>query len=235
MKSFKRSLVLALAVFMLGVLAAAAAAPNVRPDPGGTAVDGNASEWQVSPLSASNPDWFSVTCTGGGGGGTSCPGAERGDVFLRYNCTSHTLFVLMLADRGFAYQIDPVNNWIAVGGISNKVVRDAAPYTTNAAPPMWRDLTNGTGAEAGIDKDQNGVNLAPGQTYSMNFHTENGGATSGTNDVQVTLPSCTPTAVTVSTMSAASSDGSLNLALVALGGAGLVVLGGLVFVAARKR
>jgi hypothetical protein len=44
-----------------------------------------------------------------------------------------------------------------------------------------------------------------------------------------------PTAVSVSTINAESTDGGVTIAVIALGGAGLVVLGGLVFAAARKR
>ena len=229
MKTFKRSLVLALAVFMLGALAAAAAVPNVRLDPGGTVVDGSKAEWNTT---IGGPDYFSAMCTGNDV--PPCTGQERGDVFLRYNCSTHTLYALMLSDRGFTYSPGQADNWIAVGG-NTKVVSDGAPYTTNSAPPMWRDLTTSDGAEAAINQDQNGNPLVNGNTYQMNFHIEvNTTQTSGTKLVSVVLP-CQPTAVTVASLSADSTDSSLNLSLVALGGAGLVVLGGLVFVAARKR
>ena len=74
-----------------------------------------------------------------------------------------------------------------------------------------------------------------GGTYQINFHIEvSTTQTSGTKLVDVILP-CAPTAVTVASLSADATDSSLNLALLALAGAGLVVLGGLVFVAQRKR
>ena len=177
--------------------------------------------------------WFSAMCTGNDL--PPCTGAERGDVFLRYNCNTQTLFALMLSDRGFTYTPGQADNWISVGG-NTKVVSDGAPYTTNNAPDnRWRDLGTNDGAEAAIHTDQNGAPLVTGGTYTMNFHIEvNTTQTSGTKSVQIVLPR-PPTAVTFSSLSAESNDSSLNLALVALGGAGLVVLGGLVFVAARKR
>jgi hypothetical protein len=229
MQSFKRSLVLAVAVFMLGALAAAAAVPNVRQDPGGTVVDGSKAEWNTT---IGGIDYFSAMCTGNDV--PPCTGAERGDVFLRYNCSTHTLYALMLSDRGYTYTPGQVDNWIAVGG-NTKVVSDGAPFTTNSAAPMWRDLTTNDGAEASLDKDQNGANLVNGGTYQINFHIEvNTTQTSGTKLVTVVLP-CAPTAVSVSTISAESTGVGINLAVIALSAAGLVVLGGLVFVAARKR
>ena len=229
MKAFKRSFLLALALFMLGALAAFAAVPNVRQDPGGTVVDGSKAEWNTT---IGGVDWFSAMCTGNDV--PPCTGAERGDTFLRYNCSTHTLYALMLADRGFAYTPGQTDNWIAVGG-NTKVVSDGAPFTSNSAPPMWRDLTTNDGAEAAINQDQNGAALVNGGTYQINFHIEvNQTQTSGTKLATVVLP-CAPTAVTVASLSADATDSSLSLALVALGGAGLLVLGGLVFVAARKR
>jgi hypothetical protein len=234
MKSLKRATILAVAAFIMATLAVSAAYPNAVTK-GTAVVDGSAAEWTTSPLNASNPDWFLATCSGGGAGGQANCASPTGDLFLRFDCNTHTLFVLELADRGFAYNASAIDDWIAIGGINNKVVLDSTPYTTNTAPPMWRDLTNGTGYEAAINKDQNGTNLAPGNTYSIIFHAHINGTTSGSGSVDVLLPSCTPTAVTVSSLSADSDNSGMNIAMVALGGAGLVVLGGLVFFAARKR
>ena len=232
MKNLKRSLILATLMFVVAALAVSAAAPNVRA--ASAVVDGNESEWQVTPLNSSNPDWFLATCSGGGAGGHANCANPSGDLFLRFDCNTHTLFVLELADRGFAYTVDASANWIAVGGISNKVVVDQNPYLTNTAPPMWRDLTDGKGYEAAINQDQNNTNLAAGQTYSMIFHANINATTSGSGSVNVTLPSCTPSAVTVSSISAEPVGGGMNLAALMFGGMGLVLLGGLVVVAVRK-
>ena len=166
MQSVKRSVVLAVALFMLGALAAFAAVPNVRQDPGGTVVDGSKAEWNTT---IGGVDYFSAMCTGNDT--PPCTGQERGDVFLRYNCSTHTLYALMLSDRGYTYAPGQANNWIAVGG-NTKVVSDGSPYTSNTSAPMWRDLANNEGAEASINQDQNGAALVNGGTYSINFHIE---------------------------------------------------------------
>jgi len=228
MKSLKNAIVLALAVFVMATLAVSAAPTTVVQ--GTAVVDGNKGEWNTTIGGA---DWYSPMCTGNDV--VPCTGAEHGDVFLRYDCTAHTLFALMLADRGFPYTPGQANNWIAVGAINHKVVSDGSPFTTNTSPPMWRDLTTSDGAEAAINKDENGTTLVNGGTYLINFHIEVAQtATSGTGFISVKLP-CPPSAVTVSSISAENTDSGMNLALLALSGAGLVVLGGLVFVAARKR
>lgn len=239
MQKFKLSLVFAIVVFALAAVGALASAPAVRKVTVAPVVDGNKAtfpnEWNTT---IGGPDWYSPMCTGNDV--VPCTGAEHGDVFLQFKCTTSmtgTLFVLMLADRGYPYSVgDSVNNWIAQDTINHKLINDGAPYTTNSAPPMWRDLGTNDGAEVAISKNYAGVDLQSSGVITLNFHIEVAQtATSGTGFIQVQLPSCAPTAVTVSTLSADASDSSLSLALLALGGAGLVVLGGLVFVAARKR
>ena len=200
-------------------------------------VNGNASEWTTTPTNAINPDWYLATCSGGGAGGTANCVSPSGDLFLRFDCTAsvHTLYILELADRGFPYSASTINDWITVGGISNKVVRDDTPFTTNSAPPMWRDLANGTGYEAAINKDENGANLVQGATYSIIFHAFIDGTTSGSGPVDVKLPVCDPSAVTVSSMSAVAMDDGAGWAMLGLGALGIVTLGSVVFVIARKR
>jgi hypothetical protein len=231
------------AVFtLLSVALVSAVAPNVRQvfTTPVTTVDGNAGDWQVTPLNSTNPDWFSVTCTGGGGGGISCPGAEYGDLFLRFQCSTHTLYVLGLADRGKAYSNDPVG-WIGIDTLAGgkpqnkKVVFGQAPYTANLTPPMWRDLPGGTGYEAAIDKDFAGNALVAGTSYTMNFHATMGGATSGTNATTVTLPECFPTAVTLSSFNAGAQSDALPVAGVIVPAVTIAGLLGLVTVAGVRR
>ena len=226
MKLTNKSLAVIAAILLLFALpmAISAAAPAVRVDPGGTSVDGSANEWQVAPNDGTNPDWFSLTCTGGGGGGTSCATAKQyGDLFLRYNCTSNSLFVLMYADRGKAY--DPGNpgaNWIKIAPKSSPVIQEG-----NAG---WANLTNGMGYEAVLTKDGNGSAFVPGNSYSINFHSMMGGTTSGTGDTQVDLPRCdVPTAVSLRTFTAGTNSSHSFPALPVLG-AGLTALAAVVVV-----
>ena len=211
-------LLLALPVAILAV------ASSVRVDLGGTAVDGNASEWQVTPTDATNPDWFSYTCTGGGGGGISCAANKiYGDLFLRYNCTSKSLFVLMYADRGKTYdQNSPANNWIKIAPKNSPVIQEE--------DSAWANLTDGMGYEAVLTKDGNGNAFVPGTSYSINFHSWMVGATSGTGSTTVTLPSCNPTAVSMQTFTASTNGGRSSLPDLPLFGVAMASLAAVVVV-----
>src|SRR6185369_15313123 len=109
MKSWNRAIILAVVVFVMAATAALAMAPNVRKAGGTTGVpvpvvDGNQSEWQTTPLTSTNPDWFAYMCTGSGGGGINCASDKiHGDLFLRYDCGHNVLIGLALSDRGFTY------------------------------------------------------------------------------------------------------------------------------------
>jgi hypothetical protein len=206
-----------------------AAAPSVRIDPGGTAADGHRSEWNVTPRDSSNSDWFSVTCTGDGGGGTSCDGNERGDLFLRYNCDTNSLYVLMYADREYAYTPgDPVNNWIkmanAKGNVVIKVSYDGAPNWFNLPAPA------NEGFEVLLTQDGVGAPLVDGASYAINFHSFMGGVTSGTGETTVTLPSCDPTAVSLQTLSASTNGGRSSLPGLPLFGVGIASLAAVVVI-----
>jgi hypothetical protein len=234
LKSKARSLTVLAVIVLLFVLpmALSAAAPSVRvdpPSPDNAVVDGSENEWQVTPTAATNPDWFSVTCTGNGGGGTSCSGNEYGDLFLRYNCTSNSLFVLMYADRGKDYTSNPSANWIKIaGGHGNSPV-------IQEGDAGWANLTNGMGYEAMVAKDGAGNAFVPGNSYSINFHSQMGGTTSGTGETTVTLPKCdVSTAVSLHTFTASASGGHYFPALPVLG-VGMVVLGAVVAVRRPRR
>src|SRR5436190_23680196 len=94
MQRLTRSLVLSMVLFTLAIYSALAVAPNVRTVPDGTAsgtipvVNGSASEWQTSPLNASNPDWYGSICVPGPS--TSCPNPGA-DIFMRVSCNVGTL------------------------------------------------------------------------------------------------------------------------------------------------
>jgi hypothetical protein len=199
-----------------------AAAPSVRADPGGTTADGNESEWQVTPTDGTNPDWFSYTCTGSSGGAISCsPEKQYGDLFLRYNCTSNSLYVLMYADRGKTYNPgNPGANWIKIAPQNSPVIQEG--------DPGWANLTNGMGYEAVLTKDGNGNAFVPGSSYTINFHSSMAGATSGTGETSVILPSCT-TAVSLRTFTTGTNDGRSFPALPVLG-VGMVALAAVVMV-----
>ncbi len=205
-------------------MAISAAAPSVRVDPGGTSVDGNANEWLLTPTDGTNPDWFSYTCTGGAGGDISCNiNKIYGDLFLRYNCASNSLFVLMYADRGKDYDAgNPGANWIKIDPQSSPVIQEG--------DAGWANLNNGKGYEAVLTKDGNGSAFVPGNSYSINFHSSMGGTTSGTGMTTVTLPKCdVPTAVSLRIFTASASGGH-SLPVLPLLGVGMTALAAVVVV-----
>jgi hypothetical protein len=203
-----------------------AAAPSVREDPGGTTVDGKENEWQVTPTDGNNPDWFSYTCTGAAGGGISCELSKQyGDLFLRYNCSSNSLFVLMYADRGKTY--DPGNpgaNWIKIAPQSSPVIQEGDPGWANLTGEMGY-----TGYEAVLTKDGNGSAFVPGTDYMIDFHSSMAGATSGTGETTVTLPKCNTTAVSLRTFTA-GTNGGRSLPALPLLGVGMLALAAVVMV-----
>jgi hypothetical protein len=247
MQRLTRSLVLSMVLFTLAIYSAFAVAPNVRKVPDGTpsgtipVVDGNASEWQTSPLDASNKDWYGPICVPSASVPCPNPGA---DIFMRVSCNVATLapdtlylLVVMRSPHTFG-QHNAVNTWIDIGGVSGHVIVDGPPYSTNSSPNMIRDLTNGTGYEAAISKvgaNNTGPGLANGQTYNLIFNLSIDGTSRGTDPRAVTMPDCHPTAVTVTSMSAESSDGNFARAMGVLGAFGVVVLGGLLVLVVRNR
>ncbi len=240
MKLFKRSLFLTLAVLAMTAITVLAVAPNVTSVSGSSipVVNGNDSEWTTSP-GPTNADWFSSMCSPAS---TSCAWGIH-DLFLRFDCSASTLYILVLATNGGSFQTGaPANNWVTMGsGVGVVVVNQGSPYTDagTTAPPIWRDVVTDThgyrGYEAAINLDNNAAALVPGQTYSMNFQfARSDTAKYSTGTINVTLPGCAPTAVTVSGLSAQPADGGLSRAEIALGGIGAAMLGGLVVLAARK-
>ncbi len=179
---------------------------NGIPNSNTAIVNGNESEWITRPVGGwsttgltadvnimqDNPDWFANMCNVVQG----CDGSGHGpfaDLYLRYNCdpanpTTGTLYMLFLVRPGNTYLPDAnnsTNDWVKIGGGNTKLVGDGVPWTSNTTPPMWRDLSDGQGAEAAIS-------LAPG-SHSLQFHIEaNTSNTSSTGDMTVTLACVKP-------------------------------------------
>ena len=150
---------------------------------------------------------------------------------------AHKMFLLLDGIPGGS-TVKGRKGWIDISGVSGHVIVDGPPYSTNSSPNMIRDLTNGTGYEAAISKigaNNTGPGLANGQTYNLIFNLNIDGTSRGTDPRAVTMPDCRPTAVTVASMSAESSDGNFTRAMTVLGAFGLVVLGGLLVLGVRNR
>lgn len=229
-----RATVLTLCVFLMATLTVSAAAPNVRSVSGALVpvVNGNEAEWQTTPTNATNPDWYTSLCSPSTAASCAVP---TGDLFMRYDCTTNTLYLLALARTGNTYSANTANA-MSLFPVSGNIIQDAPPYTTNASPNMWRDLGDGKGFEAAINKvgtNNSGPAMTPG-TYFGDLFIDINGISSGRQDMQITL-ACAPTAVTISTFRAEESGGGDNWQLLALGGAGLMALGGVLVYTLRKR
>jgi hypothetical protein len=229
-----RATVLTLCVFLAATLTVSAAAPNVRSVSGALVpvVNGNEAEWQTSPTDATNPDWFTFLCSPATSAGCAVPTA---DLFMRYDCTTNTLYLLAVTRTGNTYAANSANA-VQIFPVSGNIIQDAPPYTTNTGPNMWRDLGDGKGFEAAINKvgaNNSGPAMTPG-TYFGDLFMNINGTTSGRQDIQITM-ACTPTAVTISTFRAEELSVRENWQWLALGGAGLMALGGVLVFTLRKR
>jgi hypothetical protein len=217
MKIVKRAAVLAFAMFVVAVFAVSAVAPSVV---NGTAtVDGSSAEWNPS---TGGPDFFSPMCTG-----FKCDSNHPvvANLFLRYACATQTMYVLVLATAGNTFN-QGTGNFVAVNTEGNKVVD---PSSGNIGPPPnFEYLGNGQGWEASFT-------IAPG-SFNIWFESTVNGATGGTPGKFIPVdPGCSSTAVTVSSMSAHVLDDGAGWAILGLGALGIVTLGSVVFVIARKR
>ena len=138
----------------IAVIAAAAIAPSVGaaggvPSAGTATVDGNPGEWNLGA------DFFAEM---------SVPGSTQGDLYLRYDCASHTLFALVLAREGHqARQTRPENAYIRIDGTGKLVSGQSG---NDGTPPDFAwvdgDGTLARGFEASGP-------LAPG-TYTIRAH-----------------------------------------------------------------
>jgi hypothetical protein len=224
MKSLSKAIVVSVAAFLLASLAASAAAPNVAL--GTAVVNGSASEWGT--LNSSNPAWFSEMC---GGFAATCDAGHpaTSNLFLRYDCNSGTLYALDSVIGNNTVDTS-ANQFIAQDTAGNKLVSNTSG--NDGVAPDFQYIGN-VGWEMSVKL---APNTAANPKYSLWFEATVGGTTSGThNKFTDVVLTCAPSAVTVASLSADATDSRLNLALVALSAAGLVVLGGLVCGAARKR
>jgi len=156
-----------------------AADPPV-PTYGAATVDGDTTEWDLSN------DFFANMYRAGD------PDKDTlAKLYLRYDCSTETLYALVLAESGVSVDVDPDDNWIKVYALGNSPIVDGNDGNDGTPPDFaWVGLSGTTakGWEASAP-------LAPGEYSEIEVHANvNGGETSSTGKQGSRIPlsiSCT--------------------------------------------
>jgi hypothetical protein len=168
MKKSRFIIIVAVLVLLAGQFTLSLAANPPEPTYGTAVVDGDISEWDLTN------DYFAPM-----GEGFDPVVKHATDLYLRYDCSTQTLYELVVTLEGYTLDADG-DIWIALGNVSNKLFPTTKAFTTDF-----------TGLEASYT-------LAPG-IYTFLAHVNvNGGATSGTpNDEFLDLVLTCPAGVDI--------------------------------------
>lgn len=153
----KRTMLLVSLIAGLLVLLPASAFASNPPQPtyGTATVDGNAGEWNLTN------DFFQHMYVAG-----DPSKANLSDAYLRYDCSTHTLYVLVLQVSPGQILAQPANAWATINGAPQKVYTGSSG--NDGTPPdfAWVGLNGGfaQGYEASFS-------IAPG-TYTIVVHVE---------------------------------------------------------------
>jgi len=146
----------------------------------GTAtVDGDISEWD---LSGGN-----IMCTAGSLGVDGCEGngkEQLSTVYLRYDCTTNTMYVLVLEADGKDAERSESDAWVTVGGNSNKVLEEFA----------WVGNTDGYEASFTMTEDSDNVQVHLNVSGNTSSTGKNGDTSSITGITTCEVPADEPPA-----------------------------------------
>ena len=146
------------AAFLLLIASAALATPPI-PTYGTANVDGNSGEWDLVN------DFFTLMYRAGN---PSKPVESR--AYLRYDCTTHTMYVLVLMEPGHIGYIDPANQtaWVAINNQNNKVVTENSG--DDGIPPDFEWVGQGyDGNPQHVRGYEASFTIVPG-SYHIIFH-----------------------------------------------------------------
>jgi hypothetical protein len=150
MKKSRFIIIVAVLVLLVGQYTLSLAANPPEPTYGTAVVDGDISEWDLTD------DYFTAM-----GEGFDPVTKYASDLYLRYDCSTQTLYELVTAVDGYIVDSDG-DIWLALGDVSNKLFPTSTAFTSDFS-----------GLEASYT-------LAPG-VYTFLAHVNvNGGRTSGT-------------------------------------------------------
>jgi len=150
-----------ISVALLLSFAAAALAAPPTPTYGTANVDGNSGEWNLVQ------DFFSLMYRAGN---PNKPVESR--AYLRYNCTTQTMYVLVLMEPNSIGYIDPnaQTAWVAINAQNNKVVTENSG--DDGIPPDFQWIGQGyDGNPQHVRGYEASFPLAPG-SYNIIFHVD---------------------------------------------------------------
>ncbi|TMQ60761.1 MAG: hypothetical protein E6K72_00370 [Candidatus Eisenbacteria bacterium] len=189
-----------LVAFLLFIASAALATPP-QPTYGTANVDGNPGEWNLVN------DFFSLMYRAGN---PSKPVESR--AYLRYDCSTQTMYVLVLMEPNSVGYIDPnmQTAWVAINAQNNKVVTENSG--DDGIPPDFEWVGQGyDGDPQHVRGYEASFTIAPG-SYNIIFHIDvidsSGGQTSASPGFPGTGP---PLVIDCSTGVQKSSWGVLKL------------------------
>ncbi|MFH1218947.1 MAG: hypothetical protein V1694_00635 [Candidatus Eisenbacteria bacterium] len=142
---------------MVMPLAATAVPPN--PTFGTAVVDGQYGEWNLVN------DFFSNMYRAG-----DSTKAMESKLYLRYDCITNTMYVLVLCEPGVPGYIDPTaaTGWIAIDRVNNKVVNENSG--NNGVPPDFAWIGRGyDGNPQHVQGYEASFHILPG-TYEIIAH-----------------------------------------------------------------
>ncbi|MBI5300648.1 MAG: hypothetical protein HY868_00810 [Chloroflexi bacterium] len=214
-----RALLLVAIILIVSVTFVSAATFVLQITGAGT-VNGTPDEWGTPD--ASNPYYITDLCING-----DCVNQPRvGRLFAHYTCDNDMVYMYVAPFTGLTYTTDATNNFLAQNTLSNILMNDAPPYTTNTNQnqPIWRDLTPaGSGFEAGYP-------FARGVPVTLTVNAIISSTTASTSFHTFGIPGCVPTAVSLSNLRAEATggfdimlSGIAILGLIGVAGVGLFV------------
>jgi hypothetical protein len=185
-------------------------------------VEGTPSEWGT--FDTANPYYLTDLCVAG-----DCAGqAHVGRLFMHYTCENDMIYFAVTATSPLTYTAS-TSNLLAQNTIGNVLLNDAPPYNTNTDQngPVWRDFTSGaSGFEAGFPFARASIVTL---TVQALINTTSGGqpVLTSTGFHTFVMPTCVPTAVTLSDFHAQQSAPQSDWKLGLVGILGLIGVSGI--------
>lgn len=119
MKKSRFIIIVAVLVLLAGQFTLSLAANPPEPTYGTAVVDGDISEWDLTN------DYFAPM-----GEGFDPVVKHATDLYLRYDCSTQTLYELVVTLEGYTLDADG-DIWIALGNVSNKLFPTTKAFTTD--------------------------------------------------------------------------------------------------------
>jgi hypothetical protein len=190
-----------ISVALLALLASAALAVPPIPTFGTANVDGNSGEWNLVN------DFFSLMYRAGN---PSKPVESR--AYLRYDCSTQTMYVLVLMEPNSIGYIDPNSQtaWVAINAQNNKVVTENSG--DDGIPPDFQWIGQGYDGDAShVRGYEASFPIAPG-SYNIIFHVDVIDASGAQTSASPGFPGTGPAVeMDCTTPTHSSSWGSLKL------------------------